>query len=51
MTGTATRAAIYIRVSTTRQEEEGTSLASQEARCREFATEQGAKSGRGARLP
>lgn len=35
----ATKAAIYVRVSTTNQEEEGTSLASQERLCREFATD------------
>ncbi|MBA2451955.1 MAG: recombinase family protein [Chloroflexia bacterium] len=32
-----TRAAIYVRVSTTNQEEEGTSLSTQEERCRAFA--------------
>lgn len=36
------RAAIYVRVSSTRQEDEGTSLATQEARCRAFATQHGA---------
>ena len=35
------RAAIYPRVSTTGQEEDGTSLATQEARCREYAAQQG----------
>ncbi len=34
------RAAIYVRVSTTTQEAEGTSLASQEEHCRRFAAEQ-----------
>lgn len=34
-------AAIYVRVSTTVQEEEGTSLATQEAACRSFAQERG----------
>jgi len=34
-------AAIYCRVSTARQEDEGTSLASQEAACRAYAAEQG----------
>lgn len=34
-------AAIYVRVSTTKQEDEGTSLASQEAACRAYAAEQG----------
>ena len=34
-------AAIYCRVSTTAQEEEGTSLASQEDRCRRYAAGQG----------
>jgi len=36
------RAAIYVRVSSSRQEDEGTSLATQEARCREFAGQHGA---------
>ena len=35
------RAAIYVRVSTTTQEVEGTSLASQEEHCRNYAIEQG----------
>src|SRR5262245_31873814 len=35
------RAAIYVRVSTDRQEEEGTSLDTQEAACRAYATEHG----------
>ena len=35
------RAAIYARVSTEMQEREGTSLESQEARCRAYAEEQG----------
>ena len=35
------RAAIYPRVSTAGQDEDGTSLATQEARCREYATQQG----------
>jgi len=35
------RAAIYCRVSTAGQEAEGSSLATQEARCRAFAAEQG----------
>ncbi|CAA9250241.1 MAG: hypothetical protein AVDCRST_MAG77-2037 [uncultured Chloroflexi bacterium] len=35
------RAALYLRVSTGRQEEEGTSLTSQEQRCREYAAERG----------
>lgn len=36
----ALRAAIYLRVSTTRQEEEGTSLQSQRERCEQYAVEQ-----------
>ncbi len=36
-----TRVAIYTRVSTTWQEDEGTSLVTQEARCREYAAERG----------
>ena len=35
------RAAIYVRVSTGQQEEEGSSLETQEERCRAFATERG----------
>ena len=35
------RAAIYCRVSTPGQEEDGTSLATQEARCRQYAAERG----------
>lgn len=35
------RAMIYVRVSTSSQEEDGTSLATQEERCRQFATERG----------
>jgi site-specific DNA recombinase len=35
------RAAIYARVSTLGQEEEGTSLGTQEARCREYAAKLG----------
>ena len=34
-------AALYCRVSTSGQEEDGTSLDTQEARCRHYATEQG----------
>ncbi len=36
-----TRVAIYTRVSTTRQEDEGTSLATQEAQCRAYAGQHG----------
>jgi site-specific DNA recombinase len=36
-----TRAAIYVRVSTTKQEAEGTSLQTQEAACRAYATDNG----------
>ncbi|MDP9364381.1 MAG: recombinase family protein, partial [Chloroflexota bacterium] len=36
-----TRAALYVRVSTTRQEDDGTSLDTQEAACRAFAAEKG----------
>src|SRR4051794_20163325 len=35
------RAAIYVRVSTGAQEEEGTSLGTQERACREYAAERG----------
>ncbi len=35
------RAAIYVRVSTGQQEEDGTSLGSQELQCRRYATEHG----------
>jgi site-specific DNA recombinase len=35
------RAAVYIRVSTSKQEDEGTSLDTQEARCRAFCAERG----------
>src|SRR5918997_6751349 len=35
------RAAIYVRVSTRGQEEDGTSLATQEQRCRQYAAEHG----------
>ena len=35
------RAAIYCRVSTSAQEEDGTSLGTQEARCRAYVEEQG----------
>ena len=35
------RAALYVRVSTGKQEEEGTSLGTQEAACRKYAAEQG----------
>ena len=35
------RAAIYCRVSTDKQEEDGTSLATQEQRCRQYAAEKG----------
>src|SRR5215217_3402798 len=38
---TATRAAIYVRVSTSAQEDEGTSLDTQEARCRSYAEHHG----------
>jgi site-specific DNA recombinase len=38
---TTTRAAIYVRVSTTKQEAEGTSLETQEALCRAYAEERG----------
>ena len=38
---TATRTAIYVRVSTTGQEEGGSSLSTQEAACRAFAAERG----------
>lgn len=37
----ATRAVVYARVSTDRQESDGTSLTTQEARCREFAAAKG----------
>lgn len=38
---TTTRVAVYCRVSTTKQEREGTSLATQEQRCRAYAAERG----------
>ena len=38
---TQPRAAIYVRVSTDKQEEDGTSLDTQEARCRQYAAEHG----------
>jgi site-specific DNA recombinase len=38
---TTKKAAIYCRVSTAGQEEDGTSLDTQEARCRQYATTQG----------
>jgi hypothetical protein len=41
------RAAIYVRVSTTTQEHEGTSLASQEEHCRHYAIERGYQVGEG----
>src|SRR4051812_21322658 len=39
--GNTMRAAIYKRVSTDKQEADGTSLESQESRCREYATAKG----------
>ena len=39
--GVAMRAAIYCRVSTSAQEEDGTSLTTQEAACRKYASEHG----------
>ena len=41
MQGNSARAAIYVRVSTASQEDDGTSLETQEARCRRYATEHG----------
>jgi site-specific DNA recombinase len=38
---TTKRAAIYPRVSSTQQEDDGTSLGTQEAACLQFATERG----------
>ena len=39
--GKLRRAAIYVRVSTTIQEDQGTSLETQEERCRRYVTEHG----------
>src|SRR5215212_10420337 len=41
LTATPRRFAVYLRVSTERQEDEGSSLATQEAACRRFALDQG----------
>ena len=41
MQGNRPRAAIYVRVSTTTQEDGGTSLATQEERCRQYAASRG----------